>query len=183
MFKKSSVIIFLIFIVLSCHRNKRMGRKDVQFFQIIDSFVNKHPIPGHFRGHYPSYNVCFNIYKKDTIMSIFLFPVASKNHGWVGLFYKEKWFKEFANNKKNHWLFKEEFDGVYWYKKKYPIVFSNIKLYKKYNDIHLSTLPDSLKIDNYPATICGNWPKWYFIYKNGRFIRNDFFYKEENKPK
>ncbi len=178
MFKNRYVIIYLTFIILSCHRNNETIRKDIKFFQIIDSFVKKHPIHGHFRGHYPSYNVDFNIYKKDTIMSIFLFPVANKNLGWYEMFNEEEWFKKFVNNKKNHWLFKKKFDGVFWYKNKYPIVFSNLKLYKKHENLHLSTLPDSLKIDNYPATICGNWPKWYFIYKNGRFIRNDSFYKK-----
>ena len=165
-----------IFILFFFKINKRDSTKifiknNKELFNLIENYSSQTPIPYILGKNYPSYHVFFYPYKNDTIMTIFGFPTLVEYDTWfIGKLSKDKWWLNYMKNKKNVNYYASNPEGVYWFKHKTPVIFINCDLYKPEFKSYLKTIPDSLKANPYFGSYHG-FKKWYYLYKNGKFIK------------
>jgi len=174
---KHTSILFLIFL-FSCnsfHQNKKLNHDilgDNQgLFEIIDSFTNQVRCAG-IKDNYPSTHVYFKPYKDDTIMTIACYHSLSKSDfWWNNKLMHDSWWLNFLKKDKNIKYYKTLPDGIFWYSKRKPILFFNTDLYKLNLINHLKkNIPDSLKGNSFNV-IYHDSKEWYYLYKNGKFIK------------
>ena len=172
------VVILFLSVLLSCntvnHKNKlqkQIIQENRQLFEIIDEYTSQVHCP-YCRGSYPSNHVFFHLYKKDTLMTIFCnLYVIEHDVWWHEKLRKDKWWLNFLKSKTHSKYYSYVPDGIYWLPKKKPVVFFNTKLYKPVFKKHLTkAIPDTL---NGPLCFAGfhGFKKWYYLYKNGKFIK------------
>lgn len=173
---KTIILLFLVFSF--CQKTKRkletpnnFLKENKELFMIIDSFTNQVRCAG-LKGNYPSNHVYFRPYKDDTIMTIACYHTLSKSDfWWNNNLMEDSWWLNFLKKDKNMKYYETSPDGIFWYTKRKPFIFFNTELYKPNFKKYLKKdIPDSLKGQNFNA-IYHDSKEWYYLYKNGKFIK------------
>jgi hypothetical protein len=176
---KISCIFFtsIFFLITSCNKEKKINNIDENLKTVIHNYIKDYPIlPKHkWRKCYPSYNVHFDTFEKDTIMAIVLLP-------GIDHFFK-------YNNRVNGYKYKKE-DGYYPFDKQSPVVFFNTKLFtKNLSSEIIEKIPDTITDEyfkskksfiNVAPPFNSEVLKLYFV-KDNKFIlinQNDSLYKK-----
>lgn len=166
-------ILFFFFSFCNISNKKIDSRTDIlqgnkQLFKIIEDYT-KQVHCAYCKGSYPSNHVFFHPYKNDTIMTIYCLPNLTNNDlWWKEKLAKDKWWTNFEKSNK-HYAYTP--DGIFWFTKRKPIIFYNTYLYKSNFKPYLSkTIPDTLNGKMCFASF-HDLKKWYFLYKEGKFIK------------
>lgn len=184
-----SFLVLFSFIFYMLGHKKRPDAKEKfieenkELFDIIDNYTFQTPILYIVGKSYPSTHIFFHSYEKDTIMSIVSWPTLLENDTWWinTIYYKSK--LNFIKNKKFIRINTPPPDGIFWLTKRQPVIFFNMDLYKPSFKTHLKpNIPDSLK-RNFPFGSFHGHKQWFYLYKNGKFIKinliRDSIYKDK----